>query len=127
MHSVGTLAFFFIKLCSCCLTQLALWPLCDSHTCLLPAHLIMPALAPAPVRLVAQIQFYNFNAPGFAENTGHFTQLIWRDTAKIGCAANLRCSFRTWICQFTPAGRSRVVVIEFPSLTALRLCMHTRF
>lgn len=57
---------------------------------------------PPPSRL--QIHFYNFNAPGFAENTGHFTQMIWADVSKIGCAANLRCNFKTWICQFTPAG-----------------------
>lgn len=51
-----------------------------------------------------QIQFYNFAAPGFAENTGHFSALVWKDTNRIGCAANLRCRFKTWICQFTPAG-----------------------
>eukprot|EP00775_Hariotina_reticulata_P009864 gene9864-10022_t len=51
-----------------------------------------------------EIRFYRFMRPGFAENTGHFTMMVWKDAAKIGCAANLRCSFKTWICQFTPPG-----------------------
>ncbi|WIA37933.1 hypothetical protein OEZ86_001310 [Tetradesmus obliquus] len=51
-----------------------------------------------------EIQFYNFARPSFAENTGHFSALVWKDSQRIGCAANLRCRFKTWICQFTPPG-----------------------
>lgn len=31
---------------------------------------------------------YNFDKPtGFTEATGHFTQLVWRTTTEVGCAA----------------------------------------
>lgn len=32
-------------------------------------------------------QKYNYNLPGFSEETGHFTQLVWRATREVGCAA----------------------------------------
>lgn len=30
---------------------------------------------------------YDYDEPGFSEETGHFTQLVWRDTTSTGCAA----------------------------------------
>jgi hypothetical protein len=56
--------------------------------------------------LPLQIQFYNFDYGQFATNTGHFTQLMWRDSVTIGCAANLRCAYKTYICQYTPGGET---------------------
>ncbi|KAM4697179.1 uncharacterized protein WCC33_015880 [Rhinophrynus dorsalis] len=32
----------------------------------------------------SEIKDYNFSKPGFATNTGHFTQLIWKDTKEVG-------------------------------------------
>lgn len=94
-----------------CLSQHSQAPGCcprlaghQTNTHLLQLHLNNTLADAATVVATTQIQFYNFNAPGFAENTGHMTQLIWAAAGKIGCAANLRCSFKTWICQFTPAG-----------------------
>lgn len=38
-------------------------------------------------------QLYNFQKPtGFTEKTGHFTQLVWRSTAEVGCAA-INCGY----------------------------------
>ncbi|PKY04712.1 PR-1-like protein [Aspergillus campestris IBT 28561] len=37
---------------------------------------------------------YNYDTPtGFTEETGHFTQLVWRGTEQMGCAA-IDCGFR---------------------------------
>ncbi|KAF3386698.1 Cell wall protein PRY3 [Penicillium rolfsii] len=33
-------------------------------------------------------EYYNFDRPtGFTEKTGHFTQLVWKSTTEVGCAA----------------------------------------
>jgi hypothetical protein len=36
-----------------------------------------------------EINQYNFGNPGFSQKTGHFTQVIWRDSALIGCGRGL--------------------------------------
>uniref|UniRef100_A0A0N5BUY9 SCP domain-containing protein n=1 Tax=Strongyloides papillosus TaxID=174720 RepID=A0A0N5BUY9_STREA len=39
-----------------------------------------------PVRLwYNEIQNYHYENPGFGLNTGHFTQLIWKNTKEMGC------------------------------------------
>ncbi|KAL5336281.1 hypothetical protein BJX70DRAFT_286897 [Aspergillus crustosus] len=39
---------------------------------------------------------YDFNKPtGFTEETGHFTQLVWRATREVGCAA-VDCGITDW-------------------------------
>lgn len=68
------------------------------------------SLAGCCLLVCPQIQFYNFEVGGFAENTGHFTQLIWRDSVRIGCAANLRCAYKTYICQYQAPGQQWVAV-----------------
>jgi uncharacterized protein YkwD len=51
-----------------------------------------------------EIGQYNYNAPGFAPATGHFTQVIWRDSQQLGCGA-ARCSGEIyWVCRYAPAG-----------------------
>jgi hypothetical protein len=34
-------------------------------------------------------RYYNWNSPGFTPNAGHFTQLVWKATKKVGCAAQV--------------------------------------
>lgn len=58
-----------------------------------------------------EVQGYDFTAPGFSASTGHFTQLVWRGTQRLGCAA-ARCPnlFRGLgeavfvVCRYAPAG-----------------------
>ncbi|KAL1881279.1 hypothetical protein Daus18300_001131 [Diaporthe australafricana] len=48
---------------------------------------------------------YDYSDPGFGEATGHFTQLVWKDTAAVGCGARL-CGTRGWylVCEYWPRG-----------------------
>ncbi|KAF8246153.1 PR-1-like protein [Wilcoxina mikolae CBS 423.85] len=56
---------------------------------------------------------YNFDAPGFSPATGHFTQMVWKDTQKLGCA-EVHCpgeiaragagSGRNVVCHYWPHG-----------------------
>lgn len=65
---------------------------------------------------------YNFQLPtGYTEATGHFTQLVWRDTTDVGCAA-VDCGYNAdtdddgeggrprrakgWyvVCEYSPGG-----------------------
>ena len=33
-----------------------------------------------------EIKYYNYNSPGFSEQAGHFTQVVWKSTSEVGCA-----------------------------------------
>lgn len=47
---------------------------------------------------------YNYNNPGFSEGTGHFTQMVWKGTNKIGCG-QAKCSQGPYlVCEYDPAG-----------------------
>lgn len=53
---------------------------------------------------------YNYNKPGYISGTGHFTQIVWKGSAKVGCAYATDCSTNwpnmknTWVCQYNPPG-----------------------
>lgn len=32
-----------------------------------------------------EIKDYNFSKPGFSMKTGHFTQLVWKNSVRLGC------------------------------------------
>ncbi|OAA76027.1 CAP domain protein [Akanthomyces lecanii RCEF 1005] len=47
---------------------------------------------------------YNFNQPGFNGNTGHFTQLVWKSTKRVGCGW-AKCAYgNNVVCEYDPAG-----------------------
>ena len=67
---------------------------------------------------------YDFQLPtGYTEETGHFTQLVWRDTTDVGCAA-VDCGYNAdsdsdgeggrprrakgWyvVCEYSPGGNT---------------------
>ncbi|MEE6504710.1 hypothetical protein FKM82_005306 [Ascaphus truei] len=52
-----------------------------------------------------EIKFYNFSNPGFASNTGHFTQVIWRGSTQlgVGLATDGRGTFYV-VGQYNPPG-----------------------
>lgn len=48
---------------------------------------------------------YDFGDQGFSESTGHFTQLVWKDTTDVGCGRRL-CGEKGWylVCEYWPRG-----------------------
>lgn len=61
----------------------------------------------APVQVwYDEIKLYDYKKPGFSEETGHFTQLIWNSTTELGCAI-VNCN-NEWgqytICEYQKAG-----------------------
>lgn len=54
-------------------------------------------------------KYYSYSDPKFSPDTGHFTQLVWRSTQKIGCAV-VRCNGQQGtpgaflVCEYSPAG-----------------------
>lgn len=58
---------------------------------------------------------YSFANPGFSSGTGHFTQVVWKASTKIGCAVKV-CSplkgigwnnAKFFVCEYSPAGNVR--------------------
>ncbi len=48
---------------------------------------------------------FDFGNPGFDKTTGHFTQLVWKNTTDVGCGRRL-CGERGWFlaCEYWPRG-----------------------
>ncbi|KAK4047935.1 hypothetical protein OIV83_005119 [Microbotryomycetes sp. JL201] len=58
----------------------------------------------------SEIKDYDFGKGDFSMGTGHFTQLVWRGTRKIGCYIGT-CDLSIWdglnsflVCEYEPAG-----------------------
>jgi hypothetical protein len=72
------------------------------HTQTTSAQLSNPPPRRQPRR--PQIFSYDFANPGPTAAASRFTQLVWLDTKKIGCARSTTCSWPTYVCYFEPAG-----------------------
>lgn len=52
---------------------------------------------------------YSYAHPGFSKATGHFTQMVWKSTKRLGCAYAI-CNGkngthgRLLVCEYSPAG-----------------------
>ena len=53
---------------------------------------------------------YNYDERNFSAQTGHFTQVVWKDTSLVGCGINPDCvhtasqSKQAIVCQYSPPG-----------------------
>ena len=52
----------------------------------------------------AEIEEYNFKSAKFSADTGHFTQLVWRDSTEIGCGAATCPEGDILVCNYSPGG-----------------------
>jgi uncharacterized protein YkwD len=55
-----------------------------------------------------EIEVYNFAAPSLNDDTGHFTQVIWRSSKMLGCARATCSGNDFWVCRYAPAGNDEV-------------------
>lgn len=51
-----------------------------------------------------EVRQYDFGKPGFQKGTGHFTQIVWRGTRRLGCAVANCGGRRLWVCRYAPMG-----------------------
>ncbi|KAI7847235.1 CAP domain-containing protein [Circinella umbellata] len=48
---------------------------------------------------------YDYNNPGFAAETGHFTAMVWKATTDLGCGVtDCKDKGRLYTCEYWPAG-----------------------
>jgi uncharacterized protein YkwD len=47
---------------------------------------------------------YRYQRPGFSPATGHFTQVVWVNSARLGCAVSRCADSDVWVCQYDPPG-----------------------
>ena len=52
----------------------------------------------------SEVAQYDFANPGFSMSTGHFTQVVWRNSTNLGCGRAM-CSFGVYyVCRYSPSG-----------------------
>ncbi|XP_060743217.1 Golgi-associated plant pathogenesis-related protein 1 [Tachysurus vachellii] len=52
----------------------------------------------------SEIKDYNFSNPGFASNTGHFTQVVWKSSKEVGVGLATDGKTVFVVGQYEPAG-----------------------
>jgi len=56
-----------------------------------------------------EISLYDYNNPGFSHGVGHFTQVVWKSSTKVGCAL-VNCpglngtNGQYLVCEYNPPG-----------------------
>jgi len=51
-----------------------------------------------------EVDRYDFKHGGFSMDTGHFTQLVWKSTKRVGCGMRTCKGLDVWVCNYDPAG-----------------------
>ncbi|KAI8641479.1 CAP domain-containing protein [Parasitella parasitica] len=54
----------------------------------------------------SEVSNYDYSKPGFSANSGHFTQVVWKNTKTVGCGAaycdNIKGVY--YVCEYLPRG-----------------------
>ena len=60
-------------------------------------------------RYYKEVSLFDFNRGGFSLKTGHFTQIVWKSTTKLGCAISFKSATGKYygVCHYSPAGNYR--------------------
>lgn len=62
----------------------------------------------APAQVVndwaSESKNYGYNSNACHGVCGHYTQIVWRDTKRVGCAAARSGSTEVWVCNYDPPG-----------------------
>lgn len=54
-----------------------------------------------------EYKMYNYSRPGYSAEIGHFAQLVWKETERVGCAlvsGTKSCSGNVFVCHYDPPG-----------------------
>uniref|UniRef100_A0A0K0F4V3 CAP domain-containing protein (inferred by orthology to a human protein) n=1 Tax=Strongyloides venezuelensis TaxID=75913 RepID=A0A0K0F4V3_STRVS len=51
-----------------------------------------------------EVKYYNFSAPGFSSATGHFTQLVWKNSKQVGFGITESKGIVYVVCRYSPPG-----------------------
>jgi uncharacterized protein YkwD len=51
-----------------------------------------------------EVKSYNFANPGFSMATGHFTQVVWKSSTKLGCGVATVSGYTAMVCLYSPPG-----------------------
>lgn len=51
-----------------------------------------------------EVEQYDFSEAAFSMETGHFTQVVWADTRRLGCGTSMCKGMRIWVCNYDPPG-----------------------
>ena len=51
-----------------------------------------------------EVRAFNFRNGGFSMKTGHFTQLAWLGTRRLGCGTVTCKDMQLWVCNYDPPG-----------------------
>jgi pathogenesis-related protein 1 len=62
--------------------------------------------APAEVvdQWASESRDYQYGSNSCRGVCGHYTQMVWRDTKRVGCAAARRGRTEVWVCNYAPPG-----------------------
>uniref|UniRef100_A0A0K0DVX1 SCP domain-containing protein n=1 Tax=Strongyloides stercoralis TaxID=6248 RepID=A0A0K0DVX1_STRER len=51
-----------------------------------------------------EVKYYDFNKPGFTSKTGHFTQLVWKNSKQVGFGITEKNGIVYVVCRYFPPG-----------------------
>jgi len=58
----------------------------------------------AAIKWYKEIKEYDWEKPGFTMATGHFTQVVWKSSTKLGCGISTKESSAWVCCNYSPPG-----------------------